>query len=344
MGIFGCFAGVSSADNYRYEQDISADDIDEVEIDDLKTVATLGIGGFGRVNLVKHFQTEKVYALKILNKAHVKEMNQQEHVVNERNILISLRCDFIVRLHKTFKDAERLYMLMEYCPGGEVWTMLRNWGRFDENTARFYCAAALEAFDYLHKRFIVYRDLKPENMLLDKNGVPKLADFGFAKRLKSESSRTYTFCGTAEYVSPEIILNKGQDMAVDLWALGCFMYELISGTPPFASTDPMYTYNSILKGVQSLAWPRYMSDTAKTLICKLCRREPSQRLGYGRIDDIRRDPWFQGFDFVAFRNHTMRPPIRPKVRNSTDTSNFDRFPTEDNFALGVDESGWDADF
>jgi cGMP-dependent protein kinase len=105
----------------------SADDIDEVEIDDLKTVATLGIGGFGRVNLVKHFQTEKVYALKILNKAHVKEMNQQEHVVNERNILISLRCDFIVRLHKTFKDAERLYMLMEYCPGGEVWTMLRNW-------------------------------------------------------------------------------------------------------------------------------------------------------------------------------------------------------------------------
>lgn len=344
MGIFGCFTSASGSEDYIYEPSISDGDAEDVELDDLKTVATLGIGGFGRVNLVKHFDTEKVYALKILNKAHVTEMNQQEHVINERNILISLKCDFVVRLHKTFKDSERLYMLMEYCPGGEVWTMLRNWGRFDENTARFYCAAAVEAFDYLHRRFIVYRDLKPENMLLDRNGIPKLADFGFAKRLKSESSRTYTFCGTAEYVSPEIILNKGQDVAVDIWALGCFMYELISGSPPFASTDPMHTYNSILKGVQSLVWPRYMSETAKTLICKFCRRDPSQRLGYGRIDDVRRDPWFQGFDFISFRNHIMRPPIRPKIRSLTDTQNFDRFPQEDAFATGVDESGWDKDF
>lgn len=284
-----------------------------MELEDLKTVATLGIGGFGRVNLVKHFETEKVYALKILNKAHISAQNQQEHVLNERNILISCRSDFIVRLYKTFRDAERLYMLMEYLPGGEVWTMLRNWGRFDENTARYYCAAALEAFDYLHRRFIIYRDLKPENMLLDVNGIPKLADFGFAKRLKSENSKTWTFCGTAEYVAPEVILNKGQTTAVDIWSLGIFMYELISGTPPFASTDPMHTYNSILKGVQSLAWPKYMSESAKTLICKFCRNDPTQRLGYGRIEDARRDQWFQGFDFIAFRKRTMRPPIKPKV-------------------------------
>ncbi|KAI6212077.1 CGMP-dependent protein kinase [Aphelenchoides besseyi] len=319
-------------------------DVDDVQLDDLKTVSTLGIGGFGRVNLVKHFETEKVYALKILNKAHVREMNQQEHVLNERNILNSCRCDFIVRLYKTYKDAERLYMLLEYCPGGEVWTMLRNWGRFDEITARFYCAAALEAFDYLHRRNIIYRDLKPENMLLDKNGVPKLADFGFAKRLKSENAKTYTFCGTAEYVAPEIILNKGQDTAVDIWSLGIFMYELISGTPPHASTDPMHVYNSILKGMQALAWPKYMSEQAKQLICKFCRKDPTQRLGYGRIDDARHDAWFSGFDFIAFRNHTMRPPIRPKVRTPTDTQNFDRYPSTDNFAVGEDTSGWDMSF
>lgn len=208
----------------------SGDDHSQLELCDLKTVNTIGVGGFGRVNLVKDVNTDKVYALKILNKAHIKEMNQQEHVLNERNILMACRNDFIIRLYKSFRDSERLYMLTEYCPGGEVWTMLRSWGRFDEQTARFYCAAALEAFDYLHRHYIVYRDLKPENMLLDKNGIPKLADFGFAKCLKNESGRTYTFCGTAEYVAPEVILNKGQGVAVDLWALGIFMYELVSGS------------------------------------------------------------------------------------------------------------------
>ena len=114
--------------------------------------------------------------------------------------------------------------------------------------------------------------------------------------------------------------------------------------PPFASTDPMYTYNSILKGIQSLAWPKYFSDNAKSLICKFCRKEPTQRLGYGRIEDARRDSWFQNFDFVAFRNHSMRPPIKPKVLHPADTQNFDRYPSFDNFASGVDESGWDLDF
>uniref|UniRef100_A0A914IBF0 Protein kinase domain-containing protein n=1 Tax=Globodera rostochiensis TaxID=31243 RepID=A0A914IBF0_GLORO len=302
---------------------------------------------FGHLELADlktHFDTDRVYALKVLNKRHVKEMNQVEHVLNERSILLSCHCNFIVRLYKTFRDAEKLYMLMEYCPGGEVWTMLRNWGRFDEPTARFYCASALEAFDYLHRRMIIYRDLKPENMLLDANGNPKLVDFGFAKKLQSDGSRAWTFCGTAEYVAPEVILNKGQDCAVDLWSLGIFMFELLSGSPPFASTDPMHTYNSILRGVQLLAWPRYMGDNARNLICKFCRRDPTQRLGYGRIEDARQDIWFKGFDFTSFRRQTMRPPIRPKIRGLTDTQNFDRYPSTDNFACGSDESGWDDDF
>ena len=337
--------GSSVSGDDRSEDNVGVDDeFEELELPELKTVATLGVGGFGRVNLVRQFDSERVYALKILNKRHVKDMNQIEHVQNERAILLDCRCDFVVRLYKTFRDSERLYMLMEYCPGGEVWTMLRNWGRFDETTARYYCAAALEAFDYLHRRLIIYRDLKPENMLLDINGIPKLVDFGFAKQLPSEGARAWTFCGTAEYVAPEVILNKGQDTAVDLWSLGIFMFELISGSPPFASTDPMHTYNSILKGVQLLAWPRFMSDNARSLICKFCRRDPSQRLGYGRIEDARQDPWFRGFDFVSFRNHTMRPPIRPKVRSLTDTQNFDRYPSTDNFACGSDDSGWDEDF
>jgi len=312
-------------------------------------VATLGVGGFGKVTLVRHNETEQLFALKILNKAHIAELNQKDHVVSERAIQLKCRSDFIVRLYKTFRDPERLYFLMEYCPGGEVWTLLRNWGHFDEKLARFYCAAAIEAFDYLHRQMVIYRDLKPENMLLDANGVPKLADFGFAKHLASYEVKAWTFCGTAEYVAPEVILNKGQDLAVDLWSLGIFAFELIAGTPPFTSPEPMHTYNQILRGFQSLTWPRHITEQARGFISHLCRRIPDERLGYSCINEVRQNPWFAScFDFSAFRQHTMRPPIRPKLRNATDTQNFDRYPSSsgDNFASGPsdDSSGWDDDF
>uniref|UniRef100_A0A915N1T2 cGMP-dependent protein kinase n=1 Tax=Meloidogyne javanica TaxID=6303 RepID=A0A915N1T2_MELJA len=278
------------------ESNILVEDEDEFEgfeLSDLKTITTLGIGGFGRI----------------------------EHVQNERAILMECHCDFIIRLHKTFRDSERVYMLMEYCPGGDLWTVLRSFLRLDEKKARYYCAAALEAFDYLHKRLIIYRDLKPENMLLDINGIPKLVDFGFAKRLPSEMDRAWTFCGTTEYVAPEVILGEGQDSAVDIWS-----------------------YGAIIKGVQNLSWPRYISDNSRLLIFKLCRKNATQRLGYGHFDDLRKDIWFEGFDFTSFRNHSMRPPIRPKVLSLTDTRNFDRFSSTDDFACGSDDDGWDEDF
>ncbi|CAK5082180.1 unnamed protein product [Meloidogyne enterolobii] len=343
------------------ESNILGEDEDEFEgfeLSDLKTITTLGIGGFGRVNLVRHIDRDKVYALKILNKQHVKNKNQAsferensrkisleiEHVQNERAILLECHCDFIIRLHKTFRDSERVYMLMEYCPGGDLWTVLRSFLRLDEKKARYYCAAALEAFDYLHKRLIIYRDLKPENMLLDINGIPKLVDFGFAKRLPSEMDRAWTFCGTTEYVAPEVILGEGQDSGVDIWSLGIFLYEMLTGSPPFAASEPMLTYGAIIKGVQNLSWPRYISDNSRLLIFKLCRKNATQRLGYGHFDDLRKDIWFEGFDFTSFRNHSMRPPIRPKVLSLTDTRNFDRFSSTDDFACGSDEDGWDEDF
>lgn len=194
-------------------------------------VATLGLGGFGRVELVKYTRNgeSKAFALKCLKKQHIVDTRQEDHVFSERSIMLSCDTPFICRLYKTFHDKKYVYMLLEACMGGEVWTILRDHGNFDDYTTQFIIGCVLLAFDYLHARGIVYRDLKPENLMLDSKGYVKLVDFGFAKYI-GYSSKTWTFCGTPEYVAPEIILNKGHDRAVDYWALGVLIHELLTGT------------------------------------------------------------------------------------------------------------------
>lgn len=203
----------------------------DVELDSLDVIATLGIGGFGRVELVKHERDGGVvetYALKCLKKQHIVDTHQEEHVFSERTIMLSCSSPFICRLYRTYRDSKFVYMLLEACMGGEVWTILRDRGTFDDATAQFIIGCVLQAFEYLHNQGIVYRDLKPENLMLDATGYVKLVDFGFSKYI-GYSSKTWTFCGTPEYVAPEIILNKGHDRAVDYWALGILIHELLTG-------------------------------------------------------------------------------------------------------------------
>jgi len=317
----------------------------DITLDDLEVIATLGVGGFGRVEMVKcRNRPSTAFALKCLKKQHIVETQQQEHVFSEKNILMSCKHNFITRLYKTFKDKKYIYMLMEVSLGGELWTILRDRGWFDDTTTRFYIACVVSAFEYLHNRGIIYRDLKPENLLLDKQGYIKMVDFGFSKHIDS-GRKTWTFCGTPEYVAPEIILNKGHDRAVDFWSLGVLMYELLTGTPPFTASDPMKVYNIILRGFDQITVPRNVNRTAVTLMKRFCRENPVERIGYQKdgVADIKKHRWFQGFDWEGLDSRSLDPPITPKVQGPSDTSNFDKYP-RDEVVPGDEVSGWDKEF
>ncbi|XP_060851768.1 cGMP-dependent protein kinase, isozyme 1-like [Rhopalosiphum padi] len=317
-----------------------------VELTDFETVATIGVGGFGRVDLVcLKLDKNRSYAMKKLKKQQIVDMQQQEHVYNEKTILESCTSPFIGKLYKTYKDKRYVYMLMEACLGGEVWTLLRDRRCFDDNAACFVIACVVEALDYLHGADVVYRDLKPENLLLDRQGFVKLVDFGFAKKLQPRGKKTWTFCGTPEYVAPEVVLNKGHDRAVDFWALGILVYELLAGIPPFSGKEPMDIYNAILKGIGAVNFPRQMNKMTQGLVKQLCRSDPTERIGYqkGGIQDIRRHEWFKGFDWIGLRNKNIIPPIVPHINNPLDSSNFDIYP-EDGDMPPDELSGWDSEF
>jgi cGMP-dependent protein kinase len=320
--------------------------MESLNLTNLDTIATLGIGAFSRVDLVKVAGCDsESYALKIMKKKHIFGKNQQQHVMNEKNILSSINCTFIVKLYKTFKDRKHLYMLMESCLGGELWTVLRDRKVFDNSTSKFYTCCVLEAFSYLHTRNIIYRDLKPENLLLGETGYLKLVDFGFAKVIES-GKKTWTFCGTPEYLAPEIILNEGHDFTADYWSLGILIFELVTGNPPFTASANNITTNLILRGIDAVHFPENIMETAATLIKQLCHNIPSERLGFNGIHDIMNNKWFEDFNWEAFRSFTLCAPTIPMISSPMDVSNFDNVLSNHDEISDDDDvtEDWDKDF
>lgn len=254
--------------------------------------------------------------------------------------------DFIVKCYQSFRDRKFVYLLLDACLGGEVWTMIQNQGPFNERQSQFVVGCVIEAIDYLHSWGIVYRDLKPENLMTDDQGYVKLVDFGFAKQI-GHKNKTWTFCGTPEYVCPEILLNTGHDLTADLWAMGCLIFEILSGRPPFSvkSGNQLEIYRNILNGIDALEFPDRISRTPRHFIKKLCRKTPRERLGAGKdgIEEIKKQKWLAAMNWNALRGRTLISPIRQPYNGPSDARNFDMFNPE--IDVPPDEtSGWDEDF
>jgi len=302
---------------------VGEDPLVKYPLEHLELKTTIGTGTFGRVILARHPEGDDYFALKIMPMAEVIRLKQVEHVQSEKDILSAIKYPFIVDLMWTKHDNRFLYMLFEYICGGELFFYLRNAGRFTSSMANFYTAEIVSTLDYLHERNIVYRDLKPENLLLDREGHLKLTDFGFAKYL---DDRTYTLCGTPEYLAPEIIQSKGHNKAVDWWALGILVYEMLVGYPPFYDDNAFGIYEKILVG--KVTWPKKIDGIAKDLVRKLLVQDRTKRLGNMKngAEDVKNHRWFRHIDWDDVRNKKLQPPVRPHVTHRGDTRNFYEYP------------------
>uniref|UniRef100_A0A8B9E0C0 non-specific serine/threonine protein kinase n=1 Tax=Anser cygnoides TaxID=8845 RepID=A0A8B9E0C0_ANSCY len=296
---------------------------------DFDFLKVIGKGSFGKVLLAKRKLDGKYYAVKVLQKKIVLNRKEQKHIMAERNVLLkNVKHPFLVGLHYSFQTTEKLYFVLDFINGGELFFHLQRERSFPEHRARFYAAEIASALGYLHSINIVYRDLKPENILLDSLGHVVLTDFGLCKEGIASSETTATFCGTPEYLAPEVIKKQPYDNTVDWWCLGAVLYEMLYGLPPFYCRDVAEMYENILH--KPLVLRPGISLTAWSILEELLEKDRQSRLG-AREDflEIQKHPFFESLSWTDLLQKKIPPPFNPNVVGPDDIGNFDAVFTEE---------------
>uniref|UniRef100_A0A4W3H1X3 Ribosomal protein S6 kinase n=1 Tax=Callorhinchus milii TaxID=7868 RepID=A0A4W3H1X3_CALMI len=295
----------------------------------------LGQGSYGKVFLVKKIKGSdagQLYAMKVLKKATLKVRDRVRSKM-ERDILAEVNHPFIVKLHYAFQTEGKLYLILDFLRGGDLFTRLSKEVMFTEEDVKFYLAELALALDHLHGLGIIYRDLKPENVLLDEDGHIKITDFGLSKEAVDQDKRAYSFCGTIEYMAPEVVNRRGHAQSADWWSFGVLMFEMLTGSLPFQGKDRKETMALILKA--KLGMPQFLSPEAQSLLRALFKRNPSNRLGAGPdgVEEIKRHHFFGTIDWNKLYRKEIKPPFKPAVGRPEDTFHFDpeftsRTPTD----------------
>ena len=315
----------------------SIEDKKVISLNDFDVLKLIGKGSYARVYLVRNKSNQKIYSMKKLNKPFIKRKKEEKHIINERILLSKINYPFLVKLFCCFQDQEHLYFIMEFIQGGELFFHLHRELRFDDEKTRFYIAELILVINFLHNNKIIYRDIKPENILLDAEGHIKLTDFGLSRLCSENNEKAFTICGTIYYIAPEILERKGYDKTVDLWSLGCLMYEMLNGKPLFNFQTGKVDINEYKK---KIVLPNNFSEEAKDLITKLLDLDPKKRIGAGNkgFENLKKHKYFEGINWNDLENKKITPPFIPNIEGPFDLKYFDKvFTDEVNITKEYDE-------
>ncbi|XP_072563214.1 serine/threonine-protein kinase N2-like isoform X1 [Paramormyrops kingsleyae] len=296
-----------------------------LQMEDFRCISVLGRGHFGKVLLAEYKENRKLYAIKALKKGDIVTRDEVDSLMCEKRIFETInasRHPFLVNLYGCFQTAEHVCFVMEYSPGGDLMIHIHT-SIFSEPQARFYAACVLLGLEFLHQNKIVYRDLKLDNLLMDADGFVRIADFGLCKEGMGHGDRTSTFCGTPEFLAPEVLTEDNYTRAVDWWGMGVLLFEMLVGESPFPGEDEEEVFDSIVN--DKVRYPKFLSPESVSIMQKLLEKNAEKRLGAGEQDaaEVKRQPFFQAINWEALLAKKVKPPFVPSIKGATDVSNFD---------------------